>query len=38
MFETSVQEDPRIGLWSILGGVAMFVLLTAGGYFMVVGF
>jgi hypothetical protein len=35
MFTTSVQEEEKMDLWSVLGGVAAFALLIAGGYLMV---
>jgi hypothetical protein len=35
MFQTSVQEEVKIDLWSILGGAATFALLIAGGYFLI---
>jgi hypothetical protein len=35
MFTTAVQEEEKTDLWSVLGGVAAFVLLIVGGYFIV---
>ncbi len=36
MFQTSILEEAKFEVWSILGGVAMFLLLTGAGYFMIV--
>ncbi len=37
MFETSVQETFRIGFLSVAGALATFVLLLAGGYYLIAG-
>ena len=32
MFENSMPEKESVNLWAILGGVAIFLLLIAGGF------
>jgi hypothetical protein len=37
MFETAVQEKIHIDIWSVLGALAAFGLMIAGGYLLIVG-